>query len=340
MGANVLKKKHIFQGPVTFNGLVDLGPNSGFDLGDVVQEFSVATPAAAGSGQSTFTALTKQLNAVSAADGTKGVALPAAAAGKPIHIINQSATSILPVAPVNGGNDAINSLTAGTGVFNLGPGQSAWFVPTSATQWYVTGHAAVVGTPTEQDLDGRTASVAELNYLDLATLGTGAASKAVVLDAGEDYIWPPTGVLTYGGTAITATGAELNLLDGAASTVTVALAASLTTDGMDITVTAKDAAGATLAGVHEFVMNASDAATGIGLTADAFSGDLTATAGAILGALTAKKAWVIQTAANGIWTGTLVDSANPADVYIAVKRPPPIPGMVVSAISGTNWEGV
>lgn len=149
----------------------------------------------------------------------------------------------------------------------------------------------------------------------------------------------PTRATALSNLGLTATAAEANLLDGACSTVTIALAASATTDGMDITVTAKDAAGATLAAVHEFVMHASDAATGIGLTADAFSGDLTASAGAILGALTAKKAWVIQTAATGIFTATLVDSANPADVYIAVKRPIAA-GMVVSAVSGVNWEGV
>lgn len=65
------------------------------------------------------------------------------------------------------------------------------------------------------------ASDEELDYLDIATLGTGAASKAVVLDAGEDYVWPPTGILTYGvlkdpaGTTILPTGSEINLLDGA-----------------------------------------------------------------------------------------------------------------------------
>ena len=58
-----------------------------------------------------------------------------------------------------------------------------------------------------------TATAAEMNYLDITTLGTGAASKAVVLDAGEDYTWPATGVLTYGGTGITASGAEINYLD-------------------------------------------------------------------------------------------------------------------------------
>jgi len=61
-----------------------------------------------------------------------------------------------------------------------------------------------------------TATAAELNYNDITTLGTGAASKAVVLDAGEDYTWPATGILTYGvlkdpaGTALTATTAEIN----------------------------------------------------------------------------------------------------------------------------------
>lgn len=63
---------------------------------------------------------------------------------------------------------------------------------------------------------GVTASAAELNYLDIATLGTGAASKAVVLDAGDDYTWPATGILTYGvlkdpaGTTLAATAAEIN----------------------------------------------------------------------------------------------------------------------------------
>ena len=41
-----------------------------------------------------------------------------------------------------------------------------------------------------------TATAAELNYLDITTLGTGAASKAVVLDASSDYTWP-AGQLTF-----------------------------------------------------------------------------------------------------------------------------------------------
>lgn len=53
-----------------------------------------------------------------------------------------------------------------------------------------------------------TATAAELNYNDITTLGTGAASKAVVLDAGEDYTWPDTGVLTIGVLATASEAAE------------------------------------------------------------------------------------------------------------------------------------
>lgn len=45
-------------------------------------------------------------------------------------------------------------------------------------------------------LDGVTATAAELNYNDITTLGTGAASKAVVLDSNGDYTWP-SGQLTF-----------------------------------------------------------------------------------------------------------------------------------------------
>ena len=55
-----------------------------------------------------------------------------------------------------------------------------------------------------------TATIAELNFLDISSLGTGAASKAVVLDGGDDFIWPSGGILTYGGSPINATGNEIN----------------------------------------------------------------------------------------------------------------------------------
>lgn len=158
--------------------------------------------------------------------------------------------------------------------------------------------------------------------------------------------------LKIDGTELTATAAELNALDGITSTVaelnavdgipvtwTVALAASATTDGMEVTITAKDAAGATVAAAIPFEFWFTDAATGIGLTADSFSGALTApSVGAIHTALTAKKHVLGITAASGIATLLIVDSANPTDVYAAVRKPLGN-GVVVSVVSGTNWEG-
>lgn len=147
---------------------------------------SNAAVAAAGSGQSTYTALADQVNAVTGADTTKGVALPAASAGRAILVINTDQSNTLPVAPVNGGNDAINALTAGTGVFTMGPGRAAWFIPTSATQWYVTGDAAIVGTPTEQDMDGRLATVAEINRTcDISTRVVTTTATALSLTVTE-----------------------------------------------------------------------------------------------------------------------------------------------------------
>ena len=56
-----------------------------------------------------------------------------------------------------------------------------------------------------------TSSAAELNYNDITTLGTGAASKAVVLDASADYTYPATATIKYasGGTL------QVNSTDGA-----------------------------------------------------------------------------------------------------------------------------
>ncbi len=124
-------------------------------------------------------------------------------------------------------------------------------------------------------------------------------------------------------------------------TVSISLAASATTDGMEAAIQVKDRQGNNVAGVFPLEVWYSEAATGIGLTADAYSGALTAVAnkGAILSALTAKKHVSAVTNASGLLTLLVVDSANPADQYVAVKRPYGA-GVVVSAVSGTNWEGV
>lgn len=107
---------------------------------------------------------------------------------------------------------------------------------------------------------------------------------------------------------------------------------------MDITITAVDGNGNTVAAVTPFEMWISEAATGIGLTADTYSGAVTASVGAIHTALTAKKHFLGVTAATGIAVITAVASANPTDQYVVVAKPDRR-GVVVSEASGTNWEG-
>lgn len=109
---------------------------------------SRAALAATGSDAAGAAAITTQVAAVTAAVGTNGVALPAAAiavaAGVgPILVINTVANQNLLVYPVSGGNDNINGLAEDL-PFTMGPGQAAWFIPTSATQWYVAGSSATV----------------------------------------------------------------------------------------------------------------------------------------------------------------------------------------------------
>jgi hypothetical protein len=114
---------------------------------------SRAAVAAAGVDATDATVLTSQVNAVTLADGTVGVALPAAAvATGPILIINTVLTSggNLKVYPVSGGNDQING-GAEDVHFLMGPGKAAWFIPTSATQWYVSDEAGVLATTTEMN---------------------------------------------------------------------------------------------------------------------------------------------------------------------------------------------
>jgi hypothetical protein len=145
------------------------------------------------------------------------------------------------------------------------------------------------------------------------------------------------------GVEVTASAAELNAGSGVASgqavTFEIALAASATTDGMDITITAKDANGETVEAAIPFEWWISEDAAGIGLTADSYSGTVTASVGAILTALTAKKHFKAITAATGIFTATAVDSANPADQYVVAAKPISGLGVVVSDASGTSWEG-
>lgn len=157
------------------------------------------------------------------------------------------------------------------------------------------------------NLSGVTATTAELNYLDLTTLGTGAASKAIVLDASGDYTFPASativmpsggtfsfssgstlnaaGTFQVGGVTVSSTAAELNYLDlttlgtGAASkAIVLDASANYSTPGSG-TVTVSSGATLSVAGTLS--------GTGVGIqTVVRQSADVVKDDGAAAGALT------------------------------------------------------
>jgi predicted RecA/RadA family phage recombinase len=93
-----------------------------------------ATVAATGSAQGDAAAIADGFTLVSAADGTKGVKLPAAAAGGLCIVKNaDAANAILKVYPDTG--DAINALGANAAL-SMAAKTSAVFVAFDATTWY------------------------------------------------------------------------------------------------------------------------------------------------------------------------------------------------------------
>ena len=114
---------------------------------------SIATVALAGTGATAAdaTVIADQNNALTGADGVKGAALPAAAAGLEIRAVNTSLNYPALVWPLSGGNDLINEQEANT-PFLVGPREEVVFVATSATQWYVRNAvaSAALAPPTQK----------------------------------------------------------------------------------------------------------------------------------------------------------------------------------------------
>lgn len=100
--------------------------------------------------------------------------------------------------------------------------------------------------------------------------------------------------------------------------------------------TLKDAAGATIAASRPIQLYISEAATGIGITADAYSTGASITTGTQLVALTANKAWLINTHTDGTFRISITDTAKPADQY-AVAIIGPTGQLSVSAASAALW---
>ena len=127
-----------------------------------------------------------------------------------------SATNPLATDPISEGDDQIRLVK---GVLQA--------------QFTSLGAAAVTATAAELNLiDGYTGTTAELNYNDITTLGTSEASKVVTADANGDVTIADgaydfdvashdgTNGLLLGGTLVTATATELNLIDGYTGTTT------------------------------------------------------------------------------------------------------------------------
>ncbi len=91
------------------------------------------TVAAAGTDNTNATAITTPGALVTAGDGTKGVILPALAAGQFVFVKN-GANAVLKIYPPSGA--AINALTATTGAISLAANVTAIFWYYSATQVY------------------------------------------------------------------------------------------------------------------------------------------------------------------------------------------------------------
>lgn len=96
--------------------------------------------------------------------------------------------------------------------------------------------------------------------------------------------------------------------------VTITNAAGGTQYYCDVTFQIVDLASSAVAGIFNFDVWLSDAATGAGLTATTASGGITAETsdGAIRGVQTASKALSVQTNASGIFVLRIVDSAKTA----------------------------
>lgn len=96
----------------------------------------VAAVAAAGSDNTNAAAITAYgVVHATAADGTKGVKLPAAAAGKVVIVKNSdAANAVLKVYP--GASDKINSGTATTGSLNMAAKTAAMFIAIDDVDWF------------------------------------------------------------------------------------------------------------------------------------------------------------------------------------------------------------
>lgn len=133
---------------------------------------------------------------------------------------------------------------------------------------------------------------------------------------GHGAAWTLSGDVTDTGGVTSSTAAELSLLDNVVASVSFAVTAGASNICI-ITGTIKDAAGATIAASRPLLIYITEASTGIGITGDTYSTGAAVTTGTALIALTANKAWLINTHTNGTFAISITDTAKPVDQRLA-----------------------
>jgi hypothetical protein len=192
---------------------------------------------------------------------------------------------------------------------NSGSGVTLTLPATFAPGWHCRVESLGAGTVTFAAASGATLN----NSFSYSTIGQyGTASLHVstnVSNASAAWALSGTGV-----SGLTSTPAELNMLDNAVASVSWAVAAGAANVCI-MTGTIKDAAGATIAASRPLLVYISEAAIGIGITADSYSTGAAITTGTSLVAFTANKAWLINTHTDGTFAISITDTAKPADQY-------------------------
>ncbi len=175
-------------------------------LGRLLRDFSARRKAdalaAAGSSATDAALIADSINIITAADGAKGVALPAAADLDRVTLVNDSPVYAVKVYPISAGNDSINEL-AEDDPYILGPEQEVTFYAVSATLWYAA------------KSNSRTSHAVEFEVFD--------DFLAAALDTTDNWI-----VFNGGGTSaasavtVTAPEGKVNMVSGTAGSAGVA----------------------------------------------------------------------------------------------------------------------
>lgn len=129
------------------------------------------------------------------------------------------------------------------------------------------------------------------------------------------------GNLLLGGTAVTSTAAEINLLDDLPTDNTTVVAGSEDTNVVNVVITLKNAADAAIGSakiVHAYL---SDASTGVGVAATAPNGGVAiGTEGKLLCETVADKVFILESNASGVVDIDVTDSGT-ATFYLVVLLP-------------------